>query len=196
MQHKSYLQGLVIERRQRVSCHTEQPCCHQPGKSITSLATAFTDNQQFYTDVYEIFNSVVVAVTGEADDFRKAFSPVKEDKDTTALKVIADILGIGFLVASHGLWHNVSLNMPIGVATAYNQHQFAKMSLGKSGKTWSDREAKNLGQEEYQKIMDQYQKSNPDRKSASEIAAEAKQAQEKAEKAWADDSSKRIAGYR
>lgn len=71
----------------------------------------------------------------------------------------------------------------------------AKLSLGNFGKSWGQREAKKAGDEAHDNVIEQYRKSNPDRKSDSEIADLAKQAREKVEKATSDDLNKRVGGY-
>jgi hypothetical protein len=45
----------------------------------------------------------------QSSNIREAFAPNKpEDKSMETLKLILDVVGIGFLVISHASWHNVS----------------------------------------------------------------------------------------
>lgn len=79
------------------------------------LCEDLANRSQFFKAIDALLLQIGNDAGPKADSFRSDFSPVAEDKDASTLKIVADIVGFGFLFVSHGVWHNVSSNAGLSI---------------------------------------------------------------------------------
>lgn len=68
--------------------------------------------RKVFEKMYKGWDASLLHASPYSNNLRSHFAPErKKDKGELSLKLVLDIVGIGFLVASHGSWHNVSTNL-------------------------------------------------------------------------------------
>jgi hypothetical protein len=66
------------------------------------------NNNQWQTKLKRAWELTFTHALPKAGSLRKNFAPERAEPNDDAMKIILDIIGLGFLVVSHGTWHNVS----------------------------------------------------------------------------------------
>ena len=59
--------------------------------------------------MFDGWESALLHTLPYAANLREHFAPERPKHEDLALKIILDIVGLGFLTVSHGAWHNVRI---------------------------------------------------------------------------------------